>query len=111
MKLNGKVGIVTGGASGIGLAIAEAFAKEGANVTIADLDEEAGKKAVERIQKLGRDTLFVKTNVTKRDDCRRLIDETIKKFGRIDILVNGDGTIAAVMAEKYLEEYNLLKKG
>src|SRR6266851_7986896 len=62
MKLNGKVGIVTGGASGIGLAIAEAFVREGANVAIADLDEEGGMRAEEGIQKQGRDALFVKTN-------------------------------------------------
>jgi len=91
MRLDKKVGIVTGAASGIGLAIAEAFANEGANVTIADLNEEGGKKAVEGIQKLGRDALFVKTNVTKHEDCKRLIDETVKKYGRIDILVNNAG--------------------
>ena len=91
MKLDGKVSIVTGAASGIGFAIAEAFAKEGANVTIADLDEDGGKKAVGEIQKLGRDALFVKTNISKRDDCKRLIDETVKKFNRIDVLVNNAG--------------------
>jgi 3-hydroxybutyrate dehydrogenase len=91
VKLNGKVGIVTGGASGVGLAISEAFAKEGANVTVGDLDEDGGRKAVDGIEKLGRDALFVKTDVTKPDDCKRLIDETVKKFGRIDILVNNAG--------------------
>ncbi len=91
MRLDRKVGIVTGGASGIGLSIAEAFAKEEANITIADLDEEGGKRTVEGIQKLGREAIFVKTNVTKREDCKRLIDETIKRFGRIDILVNNAG--------------------
>ncbi len=91
MKLDGKVGVVTGGASGIGLAIVEGFVKEGAKVTIADLDEEGGRKTVEGIHKLGRDALFVKTNVTKRDDCRRLMDDTVRKFGRIDILVNNAG--------------------
>ena len=91
MKLSGKVGIVTGAASGIGLAIAEGFAREGANITVADLDDEGGNKAVEKIKELGRDALFVKTNVTKREDCKRLIDETVKKFGTIDILVNNAG--------------------
>src|SRR5574341_1090020 len=91
MRLDKKVGIVTGAASGIGLAIAEAFAREGANVTIADLNEEGGKEAVEGIQNLGRDALFVKTNVTKREDCKRLVNETVKKFSRIDILVNNAG--------------------
>jgi 3-hydroxybutyrate dehydrogenase len=91
MKLDRKVGIVTGAASGIGLAIAETFAKGGANVTIADLNEEGGRNAVEGIQKLGRDALFVKTNISKREDCKKLIEETVKKFGRIDILVNNAG--------------------
>jgi NAD(P)-dependent dehydrogenase (short-subunit alcohol dehydrogenase family) len=58
MRLNGKVGIVTGAASGIGLAIAEALAKEGANVAIADLNEEGGKKAVEGIKDLDRDAFL-----------------------------------------------------
>ena len=91
MRLDGKVGIVTGAASGIGLAIAEALAKEGANVAIADLNEESGEKAVEGIQGLGRDAIFIKTNIAKREDCKRLIEETVKKFGRIDILVNNAG--------------------
>lgn len=91
MRLNGKVGIVTGAASGIGLAIAEALAKEGANVAIADLNEEGGKKAVEGIKDLDIDAIFVKTNIAKREDCKRLIQETVKKFDRIDILVNNAG--------------------
>ncbi|HXG31194.1 MAG TPA: 3-hydroxybutyrate dehydrogenase [Thermodesulfobacteriota bacterium] len=91
MRLDGKIGIVTGAASGIGLAISEAFAKEGADVTIADLDEEGGKRAVERVKQLGRDAIFVKTNIANGEDCKRLIDETARRFGRIDILVNNAG--------------------
>ncbi|HEX3033817.1 MAG TPA: 3-hydroxybutyrate dehydrogenase, partial [Thermodesulfobacteriota bacterium] len=91
MKLNGKVGIVTGGGSGIGLAIAEIFAKEGAKAVVADLDEKGGREAVEKIQKMGGNSIFVKTDVTKSEDCKRLIEETVKKFGRIDILVNNAG--------------------
>ncbi len=91
MKLNGKVGIVTGGGSGIGLAIVEVFAKEGAKVVVADLVEAGGNGAVEKITKTGGKALFVKTNVTKREDCKKLVDETIEKFGRIDILVNNAG--------------------
>lgn len=91
MRLDGKVGIVTGSASGIGLAIAEAFAKEGTNLTIADLNEEGGKKIEKEIQEMGRSALFVKTNIAKHEDCKRLIDQTVKRFGRIDILVNNAG--------------------
>ena len=91
MRLIGKVGVVTGAASGIGLAVAEALAKEGANVAIADLNEESGKKAVEGIKDLDRDAIFVKTNIANREECKRLIQETVKKFDRIDILVNNAG--------------------
>jgi len=91
MKLNGKVGIVTGGGSGIGLAIVEAFAKEGANVVIADLNEAGGNEAVEKITEMRGEAFFIKTNVTKRNDCKKLIDQTMQKFGRIDILVNNAG--------------------
>ncbi len=109
MKLDGKVGIVTGASSGIGLAIAEAFGREGANVTVADLNEEGGKKAVEKIQKLARDAHFVKTDVTKHEDCKRLIDETIKRFGRIDILVNNAGIQHVAPITEFPEDkWNLL---
>lgn len=104
MRLNGKVGIVTGSASGIGLAIAEAFAKEGANLTIADLNEVGGKEVEEGIQKLGRDALFVKTNIAKREDCKRLIDQTVKRFGRIDILVNNAGLQHVAPITDFLED-------
>src|SRR3990172_2912754 len=91
MKLNGKVSIVTGAASGIGFAIAQALAKEGANVVIADIDEKGGKKAFKTILKIGTDSLFVKTDVSNRVDCKKLIDKTVRSFGRIDILVNNAG--------------------
>lgn len=91
MKLRGKVGIVTGGASGIGLAIAESFAREGAIPVIADLDKDRGSKAVEKVRELNRNVLFIDTDVTKPEECKRLIEETVSRFGRIDILVNNAG--------------------
>lgn len=91
MSLENKVGIVTGGASGIGLSIAETFAKNGANVSVADLDDKGGKMAVDKIKGIGRDAIFVNTNVTRAKDCKRLIDETVHKFGRIDVLVSNAG--------------------
>lgn len=90
MRLGGRVSIVTGGASGIGLAIATAFADEGASVVLADVDENAGKDAEARLRKQAS-CLFVVTDVGKRFDCRRLIEETVREFGRIDILVNNAG--------------------
>jgi 3-hydroxybutyrate dehydrogenase len=91
MSLENAVGIVTGGASGIGLSIAETFAKNGANVSVADLDDKGGKMAVDKIKEIGRDAIFVNTNVTRAEDCKRLINETVHKFGRIDVLVNNAG--------------------
>ena len=109
MKLNGKVGIVTGGGSGIGLAIAETFAKEGAKTVVADLDEKGGREAVEKIQKMGGNSVFVKTDVTKSEDCKRLIEETVKSFGRIDILVNNAGIqFVSPITEFPEEKWNLL---
>jgi 3-hydroxybutyrate dehydrogenase len=91
MRLENKVGIVTGGASGIGLSIVEIFAKNGASVSVADLDVKGGEMAVEKLKEVGRDAIFVNTNVTSAEDCKRLMDETVQKFDRIDILVNNAG--------------------
>jgi len=109
MKLKGKVGIVTGGGSGIGLAIVEIFAKEGGKVVVADLDEAGGNKAVKKISKIGGEALFIQTNVTEREDCKRLVDETIERFGRIDILVNNAGIQhVAPIAEFPEDKWDLL---
>ncbi|MGB7292816.1 MAG: 3-hydroxybutyrate dehydrogenase [Thermodesulfobacteriota bacterium] len=109
MKLNGKVGIVTGGGSGIGLAIVEIFAKEGAKVVVADLDQAGGNKAVKKISKIGGEALSIQTNVTKREDCKRLVDKTIERFGRIDILVNNAGIQhVAPIAEFPEDKWDLL---
>ena len=109
MKLKGKVGIVTGGGSGIGLAIVEIFAKEGGKVVVADLDEAGGNKAVKKISKIGAEALFIQTNVTEREDCKRLVDETIERFGRIDILVNNAGIQhVAPIAEFPEDKWDLL---
>lgn len=109
MKLRGKVGIVTGGASGIGFAIAELFAKEGATPVIADLDKDRGSKAVEKVRELNRDALFIDTDVTKPEECKRLIEETVSRFGRIDILVNNAGLQHVALIVDFPEDkWNLL---
>ncbi|MCB0191567.1 MAG: 3-hydroxybutyrate dehydrogenase [Anaerolineae bacterium] len=81
-----KVAVVTGGASGIGLAIAERFAEDGAKVVISDINEQAGQAAAARL-----DGLFVQGDLSQRADCRRLIDQTVETFGTVDILVNNAG--------------------
>ena len=92
-RLDGKVAIVTGGARGIGLAVARRFVQEGAAVTIADVEEEAGRAAA---RSLGEAKCrFVPTDVGAADDAKKLVAETCAAFGQLDILVNNAGIIHA----------------
>jgi len=87
MLLENKVAVVTGGAKGIGYAIARRFLEEGARVVIADTDDEAGPAAVEELKPLGR-IRYVECDVGERLDVRNMVAATIDAFGDIDILVN-----------------------
>lgn len=88
-KLKDKVAVITGGDSGIGRAVAVAFAEEGADVVIVYLDEnEDAKKTAEEINEKGRTALLLAGDVSKENFCQKVIQKTIDKFGRIDILVN-----------------------
>jgi 3-oxoacyl-[acyl-carrier protein] reductase len=94
MRLEEKIAIVTGAANGIGKKTAETFAREGAEVVIADFDVENGKKAAEEInEEFGRAT-FIKVDVSKMDSAKNLIEKTVEKFGKLDILVNNAGITA-----------------
>jgi len=92
MKLQGKVAIVTGGSRGIGRAIAETFAREGAKVVVnyVRASAEAGK-VVEGIRKAGGSAISIMADVSQIDQAKRLVDETVRLFGRVDILVNNAG--------------------
>lgn len=88
-RLDGKVALVTGGDSGIGMSAAVLFAHEGADVAIVYLEEQDdAESAREMINETGKSCLLIKGDVGKPAFCRRAIDRTIKKFGRLDILVN-----------------------
>jgi len=88
-KLKGKVAIITGSSRGIGRAIAQEFAKEGAKVCINYVkSDKAAKQVVKEIRSSGGDAIMVKADVSKITDVRKLIRETIENFGTIDILVN-----------------------
>lgn len=91
MKLENKIAIVTGACSGIGKAIAEEFLKQGASVVFSDINE---------IQVSSEKAMFIKCDVSKSEEVNNLIEETIKKFGRIDIMVNnaGIGTVGDVLS-------------
>jgi NAD(P)-dependent dehydrogenase (short-subunit alcohol dehydrogenase family) len=88
-KLGGKVALITGGDSGIGRAVAVLFAREGADIAISylseDRDAETTKKTVEAE---GRKCILLPGDVTERDYCRKAVAETVKRFGRLDVLVN-----------------------
>jgi glucose 1-dehydrogenase len=92
MTLKGKVAIVTGGNSGIGKAITLALAREGANVVIDYVADEQATEDLEReVAKLGDQAIGVKADVSKVEDLQRLVDEAVKAFGRVDVMVNNAG--------------------
>jgi len=89
--LTGKKALVTGGAVGIGRGCAVALARAGADVAIVDLDEAAGSKTAEEIRPLGRKALFMRCDVTRRDQVREMVRRVAEEFGRVDAAVNNAG--------------------
>ena len=93
LGLAGKTVIVTGGASNVGRGIVLAFAREGSNIVIADIDEVQGQKTAELTRKQGGKVLVLKTDVTNPEQCQAMVKRTRDEFGRLDILVNCVGWI------------------
>jgi NAD(P)-dependent dehydrogenase (short-subunit alcohol dehydrogenase family) len=93
LRLENKVALITGGGSGIGRATALLFAREGASVAIADVNDKAAQAVAGEIKKSSGHALFETADVTRAADCRRIVDRTIQEFGRIDILFNNAGII------------------
>jgi len=104
MRLENKVALITGGTSGIGEAAAGLFVREGAKVAIAGRNEARGHAVMERILQSGGKAIFVPTDVRKAADCRRAVDETVRAFGRLDILFNNAGVFFAQTALECSEE-------
>jgi len=94
MQLPGKVAVVTGGASGIGLATAKAFLDKGVKVVVADINVEGGEAAVKELQGTGVEVTFIEFDASSEDSVANLVSETVKKFGRIDIMINNAGVRA-----------------
>lgn len=106
--LTGKVGLVTGGGSGLGRVYCEALAEFGADVAIADIDEKGAAHTAELVKQFGRRSLAVKADVTNPEAVQHMVDETAAKFGAIDILINNAGISlkAAKIADMVIEEWD-----
>jgi NAD(P)-dependent dehydrogenase (short-subunit alcohol dehydrogenase family) len=102
MRLQGKVALITGSASGIGKSSALLFAQEGAQMIVNDLDEAKGQETVQEIEAAGGSAIFIQADVTNADSVKAMVDRVIEQFGRIDVLFNNAG-ISGVGALHELE--------
>ena len=105
MELQGQVAIVTGAGRGIGRATALELARMGADVVVAELDQEGAKRTAGEVGALGRRALVVPTDVTRRADLSAMVDRTRAELSRIDILVNNAGIYRAAASLDVTEEH------
>src|SRR5258708_25838663 len=91
-KLTKKVALVTGALTGIGRAAAIIFAQEGAHIVVSGRRDKQGQEIVAELQGLGAEAIFVRPDVRKDEYVLNLVDQTVKRFGRLDIAVNNAGT-------------------
>lgn len=105
--LNEKVAIVTGAASGIGRAVAILYAKEGAKVVVADINEKEGNETVLKIQELGGEAIFLRADTSTPEGNEALVNEAIGNYGKLDIACNnaGIGGLAALTGDYTLEAW------
>jgi NAD(P)-dependent dehydrogenase (short-subunit alcohol dehydrogenase family) len=89
--LKNKVAFVSGGGSGIGKAVAETYAREGAKVAVSDIDVEGGQAVVDQIKKNGGEAIFIKADSGKAEDNKRIVEEIVAAFGRLDVACNNAG--------------------
>ncbi len=104
MKLDGRVALITGGTSGIGRATAALFAKEGAAVALTGRSRERGEEVAQDILRAGGRALFIRADVRVADDCRRVVEDTLERFGRIDVLFNNAGVFHPKTVPECTEE-------
>jgi NAD(P)-dependent dehydrogenase (short-subunit alcohol dehydrogenase family) len=113
-KMDDRVTVITGAASGIGKAIAELFAKEGAKVVVSDIQDELGQKLA---KSLGNDATFIHADVSLENDVKGMIDHAVKTFGRLDCVVNNagmggvKGEIESVPVEGFDQTIAILLRG
>src|SRR5215475_10106167 len=108
-QVQGKVALVTGGASGIGAAVAELLAREGASVAVTDIDELRGPELVAGVRKAGHEAIFLHQDVTSEARWVEVVAEIEKRYGRLDILVSNAGIGIAVpsIVDMSLEDWRV----
>jgi NAD(P)-dependent dehydrogenase (short-subunit alcohol dehydrogenase family) len=104
MKLDGKVVLITGGNSGIGRAAAALLAKEGAAVVLTGRNQERGEQVAQAINDDGGTAMFIRSDVRVPDDCRQAVEQTLERFGRIDVLFNNAGVFHPKTVPECTEE-------
>ncbi|MGE5605526.1 MAG: SDR family NAD(P)-dependent oxidoreductase [Bacteroidota bacterium] len=104
MNFSNKVVLITGSGSGIGRATAVSFAKKGAKVVVNDLIPKRGEETLDLVKKAGVEGIFIQSDISVAADAERMIQETIKAFGKIDILVNNAGIIVPGRVDNIAEE-------
>ena len=105
--MKNTVVLITGALTGIGRAAAIIFAQEGAHIVVSGRRDKQGQELVSELQGLGAEAIFVRTDVRKDEDVRNLVDQTVKRFGRLDIAVNNAGTegLRGLVTEQTAESY------
>ncbi|UOQ46599.1 glucose 1-dehydrogenase [Gracilibacillus caseinilyticus] len=107
MEISDKVAVITGAASGIGLATAKLLAEKGAKVVVADYNNEAGEAAKQEIANSGAEAIFVDADVSKEEDVKKMIRSAVEQFGQVDIIFNNAGIgVQGMTHELSYEDYH-----
>ena len=99
MRLEGKVAIISGAASGMGAEEARLFAREGASVVVTDITDDDGEAVAREIEDSGGEAVFVHTDVTSEESWRQAVETTIERYGKVDILVNNAGISSGIFSD------------
>ncbi len=106
-RLENKVAVITGAASGMGRATAIRFSQEGASVVVADLNVAGGESVVRECKENGGNAVFQKADVSSEEQVKAMIDRAVKEFGRLDIIYNNAGLGGAVWTDRKYQRRGL----